>query len=140
MASLSLQANSLAELGEHIRKGMACQFGFDSSCGDVVLRAVLFIFFYTTGNLIALLLVKYAEGAIYMVVVRALVTPLGSLFWTVFQAEPFFAWHPTFTITTGFILGGLAVMMPAVVMYSIFSVQDQKEEYLRLLRQEQQIN
>ena len=68
-----------------------------------------------------LLLIKYTDGAVYSVIVQALVTPLATIFWTLFKAEPTFTWFPVFDQNTVYVLGGLAIMMPSVVMYTVFS-------------------
>ena len=68
-----------------------------------------------------ILLIRYADGAVYAVVVMALVTPLGSIFWMFFTTEPYFRWHPVFDQTTIYVLVVLVIMMPAVVMYTYFS-------------------
>ncbi len=42
---------------------------------------------------------RYAEGASWVAVVTALVSPLGVLFWTLFKAAPF-EWYPVWIHTT----------------------------------------
>lgn len=74
------------------------------------------------------LLVKFSEGAIYLVVVQAMVTPLGALFWTFFRPVPTFHWDPHFLqLPTFFIMLGIAIMVPAVAMYNYFGVKEERE-------------
>ena len=47
-------------------------------------------------------------------------TPLTTLFWTLFTAQPTLHWAPAINISTGFLLVGLVIMMPSVVMYAYF--------------------
>ena len=74
------------------------------------------------------LLTRYSEGAIYTAIVNALVTPTGALWWSIFSSEPHFHWAPGFTTTTAYTLAGLAIMVPSVVTYNIFSIQDERTE------------
>lgn len=99
-------------------------FSSSADCYGVAFKAWLFITSYCTANLFSFLLIQYAEGAIYAVVVQALVTPLATLFWTIFKPSPAFHWDPEFTMTTGFTLVGLMVISPAVVMYNYFSKKE----------------
>ncbi len=75
-----------------------------------------------------LLLIKYTDGAVYSVIVQALVTPLATIFWTLFKAEPNFRWFPVFDQSTIYVLGGLVIMMPSVIMYTIFSGEAEARE------------
>lgn len=61
----------------------------------------------------------------YNAVVQALVAPLATFFWSFFNDDNYFHWAPAFNITTGFTIAGVALIMPAVIMYSYFS---RKEE------------
>ncbi|CAH1773513.1 unnamed protein product [Owenia fusiformis] len=122
------QANSPAEFVDRLHTSLLCHFGADETCLDVLGRSWLFIFSYVLANMFQFLLIRYAEGAIYAVIVTALVTPLGTLWWTLFQSSPEFAWGPVFNETTVFTLLGLSIMMPGVIMYNYFSQQEAKEK------------
>ncbi|CAH1773512.1 unnamed protein product [Owenia fusiformis] len=122
------QANSTAEFVDHLHTSLLCHFGADQSCLDVLGLSWLFIFSYVLSCIFMFLLIRYAEGAIYAVIVIALVTPLGTLWWTLFQSSPQFAWGPVFNETTVFTLIGLSIMMPGVIMYNYFSQKDVKEK------------
>ncbi len=75
-----------------------------------------------------LLLIKYTDGAVYSVIVQALVTPLATIFWTLFKAEPTFTWFPVFDQSTVYVLGGLTIMMPSVIMYTVFSGDEEQSQ------------
>jgi hypothetical protein len=53
------------------------------------------------------------------VVVISLTTPLGGLWWTLFQPSPF-AWNPTWSDTTKYALAGLPIIFIGVVLYDLF--------------------
>ena len=106
-------------------------YGRDPSCYTAVSHSIIFIFSYCLANLFNFLLVRFAEGAVYLVIVQALTTPLGAFFWTLFQPSPTFHWGPVFNLATAFILGGLVIMVPAVVMYNYFSARESKMEEAR---------
>ena len=106
-------------------------FGITSQCHDAVLQAFLYIMAYCVANFFIYLLIKYAESSVYMVIVQALATPLGAFFWTLFQPSPTFHWDPVFNLATAFILGGLAIMVPAAVMYNYFAAKEEKIERIK---------
>ncbi|XP_071499392.1 chloroquine resistance transporter-like [Diadema antillarum] len=124
-------ASSPREFWDNLSHGARCMYGQDPECSDAVLYSALFIIAYCLANLFIFLLVRFAEGAVYLVVVQALVTPLGALFWTLFSSDPSFHWHPVFNLATGFVLAGLLIMVPAVVMYNYFGAQERKAEEQR---------
>ncbi len=115
------QTTSPSDFWNKLRRGFTCFYGFDTQCGDVPSKAVIYILSYCLGNMFNLLLIKYTDGAVYSVIVQALVTPLATIFWTLFKAEPTFMWFPVFNQSTIYVLGGLVIMMPSVIMYTIFS-------------------
>ena len=51
----------------------------------------------------------------------------GALFWTLFVPTPL-EWHPAFTVTTWFSLGGLLLMIPGIVYYHTASVRKKRQE------------
>ncbi len=86
------------------------------------------------------LLTRYAEGAIYTAIISALVTPIAAIWCSFFKPEPHFHWAPDFTATTAFTLAGLAIMVPSVVVYNIFSMQDEQVTKKEEWRAQQIIN
>eukprot|EP00117_Sycon_ciliatum_P002489 scpid62393/ scgid7693/ len=76
------------------------------------------------------LLIKYSSGAVYLVVVQALVTPLGAVFWFLFQLDPRARvhWKPTYhRHGSMFTLAGLLVVMLAVVCYEVIGHRQTKQ-------------
>ncbi|XP_065182759.1 uncharacterized protein LOC135813609 isoform X2 [Sycon ciliatum] len=76
------------------------------------------------------LLIKYSSGAVYLVVVEALVTPLGAIFWFLFQLDPRARvhWKPTYhRHGSMFTLAGLLVVMLAVVCYEVIGHRQTKQ-------------
>jgi hypothetical protein len=70
-----------------------------------------------------------------------MVTPLATLFWTFFTFDPeqdHFYWNPMFTETTAFTIGGLAIIVPAVILYNVFSRLDAREQLQNKNEKEQQ--
>lgn len=124
---LYFQASNPSEFWDNLKHGFNCMYGQDPACSDAVLYAILFIIGYCLANLFIFLLVRFAEGAVYAVIVQALVTPLGAIFWTLFMPDPSFHWEPVFNLATAFVLGGLVIMVPAVVFYNYFGSQEAKK-------------
>ena len=84
-----------------------------------------------SGNLFQFLLIQYAEGAIYASVVQACISPLAALFWTLFKYDvksDHFYWHPVLTETTGFTFVGVCLIVPGIMLYNYFSIQDDKKK------------
>ena len=117
-----LQADSIEEFAEKLAAGVTCHFSIEPSCEYVVLTSWMYILGNCLNLLFQFLLTRHGEGSVYPTVVSAIGTPLSALFWTVFTLDPFYEWSPTFNETTLFIFGGLAIMIPAVVCYNIFSI------------------
>ena len=99
----------------------------DGTCDNAVIAHWVFVVSYCLANLMVFVLVRFAEGAVYLVVVQAITTPLGSLFFTFFQAEPTFHWGPEFNITVAFRLVGLCIIVPAVVFYNYFGERERRQ-------------
>ncbi|XP_077998905.1 uncharacterized protein LOC144451867 [Glandiceps talaboti] len=133
--------SSPALFWENLSQGFKCQYGADRLCSDLIGRSWLFIVSYVMTYLFNFLLIRFADGAVYLVVVQALNTPLAALFWTFFKLDnSSFYWNPVFDLATAFTLGGLAIMTPAVVMYRYFGdleaeeeqQKEQKEQYIQV--------
>ncbi|XP_067658087.1 crt homolog 3-like [Haliotis asinina] len=127
-------AASIQEFGGILGTGLRCCFSSDPGCNGLWWKLWLFQIGYSFGNLFQFLLIEYAEGAVYAVVVQSMVTPLATLFWTLFKFDVqnnHFYWSPEFNITTAFTLGGLLIIVPTVIMYNYFSKQDAKEKELK---------
>ncbi|CAG2227093.1 crt homolog 3-like [Mytilus edulis] len=114
-----------------LQKGLHCSFSTESSCNNLGGKAWLFYTGYTFGNLFQFLLIQYAEGAVYAVVVQALVSPIAALFWNLFQYNPqtdVFQYKPTMDTTTAFTFGGLLLIFPGVILYNYFSGKEGSEK------------
>ena len=140
------------EFGDMMSDGMKCMFGAgpspskianctmmpdnplynpDPHCTMPNGRCWLFIVFYCLANLFSLMLIKYADGAIYLVIVNALVNPISGVFWTLFALrgrDSKFYWAPTFNAATIYVLAGLAMMVPAVVIYNMLGRKEKQAQ------------
>lgn len=95
--------------------------GSDPNCQIPVGRCWIFVFFYCMANLISLMLIKYAEGAVFLVIVNALITPVGTFFNTLFQLKEDngdFLWSPSVDVDFYYALAGIAIIVPAVLGYN----------------------
>ncbi|ESO84332.1 hypothetical protein LOTGIDRAFT_236301 [Lottia gigantea] len=126
------EASSIHQFGDKLSRGIHCTFTLaDPSCNGLMGKMWLFIVGYCMANLFQFLLIEYAEGAVYAVVVQSLVTPSATLFWTLFKfqaGKDHFFWSPQFNITTAFTLGGLCILVPTIIMYNYFSRIEAKEK------------
>lgn len=115
-------AGSPSVFADKLTFGFRCVALQEPSCtdGTVLLKALLFVVCYTVGALGTGLLSRHPEGANFVALVQTLVTPLAGLWWTLFQADPF-EWHPEWLTTSYFSVGGLALMIPGIVLYQKYS-------------------
>ncbi|RDD45578.1 hypothetical protein TrispH2_003513 [Trichoplax sp. H2] len=90
-----------------------------------------FILLFTGAQLFSLLLIRYTDGANYLVIIQALVTPLVAFFWTLFSSKNGIHWYPHFTLSTGFIIASVLVIVPCVLLYNYFSILDDKKRAAR---------
>lgn len=110
-------------------------YSSNSSCRQALVKSWLFILAFTFGTLSQYLLIQSSDGAIFAAVVEAVVGPFASLFWTLFeynQVDDIVRWNPVFNITTSFSIGGLALMIPGVILYNYFVIQEKKSEDINL--------
>jgi uncharacterized membrane protein YjjP (DUF1212 family) len=87
----------------------------------------LFYTGYTFGNLFQFLLIQYAEGAVFAVIVQAIVSPIAALFWNLFRYDAgtdVFEYKPTMNTTTAFTFSGLLLIFPGVILYNYFSSKE----------------
>jgi len=92
-------------------------FGGEGCGASSGIRGAMFIIFYTISYLGGGLLLRYAEGATYLAVVSSLVTPLGFIFWTLFQPDPF-KFGPIVNSQTWFAIAAVGIMFPAIFFYN----------------------
>lgn len=92
-------------------------------CSNVPKLAALYIVSYASTTVFSVLLIRFTDGAVFTVIVMALVTPLSTLFWNLFSATPQFHWEPFFDPATILLLLGLCIMMPAVILYTYFGTE-----------------
>ncbi|XP_078591268.1 uncharacterized protein LOC144870671 [Branchiostoma floridae x Branchiostoma japonicum] len=105
------------DFGENVAFGFLCFFGGRGCTSQPGTRGTIFILGYAVSYFGGGLLLRHAEGATMLALVSSLVTPLGFLFWTLFEEDPF---H--FQVNTGnatwFSLGALALMVPSIYFYN----------------------
>lgn len=98
-------------------------------------RSWIFIAAFTCGTFSQYLLVQSSDGAIFASIVEAIVGPLASLFWTLYRynkSDNSIHWHPVFNETTAFSLAGLGLMIPGIILYHYFVIQEEKSEEVNL--------
>ena len=107
-----------------VERGLMCFYGADASCGQVPALGAIFILSYCFTNMFNYFMIRYSE-AVYSVVVLALATPVGTIFWMFFSPTPYIHWQPTFNTSSIFLVVGLLIMMPAVAAYTYLSIQEE---------------
>ena len=93
--------------------------------------AAAFVLFFSTAQLFSLLLIRYSDGANYLVIILALVTPLVALFWTLFSYKSGIYWHPHFTLSTGFIIAGVVIITPCILLYNYVDILNDRKKITR---------
>ncbi len=135
---LSWQADSFQDMWSRFSVGMRCSVSSDTSCRNLPIKVWLMISAHFIGYIFHFLLIKYAEGAVLASIVQAMRAPIASIFWTVYHYNvqgDFLYWSPEFNITTCFLIGGLVIVLPAMLFYNKFS----NEELDKIYKQKQRI-
>ncbi|XP_062501559.1 uncharacterized protein LOC134178690 [Corticium candelabrum] len=111
---------SITEFGKNYWYGIKCFFGYGGCDYSSGLRGSLFVGFYVVAYIGGGLLLRFSDGATFMAIVNSVTTPLGFLFWTLFQdpSKGPFMWDPHATTKTYFSLGGLVIMIPFTFIYN----------------------
>ena len=149
--------NGFTEFKEHMNDGFSCMTGHahppthyyhnvsvncsssigtdrynpDPTCQLPLQYCWLFILFYCLANLFSLMLIKYASGAVYLVVVQGLITPLGAIFFYLFpiDKDARVHWKPVYYKTAStFTMMGLLIMVPAVIAYNVIGIYTSKQK------------
>jgi len=98
--------------------GIRCFFGGAGCSATPGLRGSLYMATHVLVHVAGANLLRHAEGATWLSIVTSLVTPLGFIFWTLFNESPF-KWHPEGHVNTWFSIGALVIMVPAIFVYNI---------------------
>ena len=125
------QAASPAQFATHLKNALRCFYQRDAPiCGHVTFPGITLTVSFTSMNLLNILQVKYTEGSVLLAVVNALATPVSTSFWYLFASEPNFHWMPRFDVSTVFVLIGMVIMVPSIVLYAYFG--DEAEHQVEL--------
>ncbi|KAK7093807.1 hypothetical protein V1264_007497 [Littorina saxatilis] len=127
-------ATSFEDFSQRLQRGIKCNFSSAGDCRGLTYKGWIFIMAYCFGNLFQVLLIEKAEGAVFVTVVLAIVTPLATIFWTFFKFDQDvdrFYFDPEFTETTAFTFGGLLIIVPSVILYNVFSHWDAEKKLER---------
>lgn len=127
--------DNFSDFRNHFKRGLQCSYSSSSDCARAVTRSWIFIAAFTCGTFSQYLLVQSSDGAIFASIVEAVVGPLASLFWTLYRynkSDNSIHWHPVFNETTAFSLAGLGLMIPGIILYHYFVIQEEKSEEVNL--------
>jgi len=108
---------NVKQFGKNYWFGLRCFFGGANCSATTGTRGAVFIGMYVLSYIGGGNLLRYAEGATWLAIVTSLVTPLGFLFWTLFDEAPF-KWRPVAHVSTWCSIGALALMVPAIYIYN----------------------
>ena len=114
----------------------ADMFNPDPHCTVPTVKFYLQMFFVAMGSVLSFFVIKYTDGAIFFVLVQTLCTPLSSVFWFLvhLDSSSHLYWKPAFNEGSAYVLGGLAVLFPAVAIYNYLGyvaesrLQDERDE------------
>eukprot|EP01138_Halocafeteria_seosinensis_P000400 gb/GECG01000413.1/.p1 GENE.gb/GECG01000413.1/~~gb/GECG01000413.1/.p1 ORF type:complete len:431 (+),score=32.07 gb/GECG01000413.1/:1-1293(+) len=117
--------------GHSFVAGFKCNFGGESCGSSAFAFSTVFIGAYMLSYIAGAALLRSDEnGATWQAIVVTLVTPLGALFWTLFQHGPPVHFEPEFEQTTWYSVGGLVLMLPAMLLYHLWGAQELHERHL----------
>jgi hypothetical protein len=110
--------------------GSGMDTGKDPHCQIPIGRCWIFIVLYCLSNLVSLMLIKYAEGAVFLVIVGVLSVPLATFFNTLFQLDSTtgaFFWGPSVDVDFYYALAGVSIIVPAVIGYNYLGLKESTE-------------
>lgn len=110
-------SSDLNSWAQHMQNGFECFF-FSSSCGGHAFGwGMAFILFYMLSYVASGLLLKFSQDALWQVLVTTIVSPIATLWFTVFQLNPHFHFEPKWTEGTTFAMLGLMIIVPGIFVY-----------------------
>lgn len=116
------------DLGWRLWAGLKSYFRKDALCITLWLNTFIG---YVIAYLAQILLVLYADGAVYSAVIMSTNFPIAAIFWSLFQSNGFtVTWHPVFSIYTAFSLAGIALLVPSVAAYEYITWKETRDEYI----------
>ena len=86
------------------------------------------VMYYDAGQLMQVLVQHEFANVQHVVFMQAVVTPLGALFWSLFDTDDCgaFFWGPHANSLTYFSIPGLLLMVPAIFIYNLMWVSLQR--------------
>lgn len=115
-------AHSVPQLLDNFAQSFRFTIGLDGAGPTTVIFTWLFVINYCTTSYGQGLLLRYTEGAIYSSMVAGLVTPIGEIFWMLFEIDTLnnLIWNPQFKLSSLYAIAGLLIIAPCVVIYNIY--------------------
>ena len=120
-----LQAKDLVQFKEHLTNGAKCMYGQATSLCESSTAAYywMFIISYCLANMMYFLLIRFADGAVYLVITLSASVPFGSLIFALIQTDPKFHWDNTVWCR---IVGEIIIIIAVGVFYR-FSERSERE-------------
>jgi len=112
--------NNARTTWDDVKQDFRWLVGLDGSGATCTVRAITFIGCYIINYVGSSLMLRYTEGATWTAVVAALVTPLGAIFWILFElnnSTGYFGFHPFWSNSSLYIIFGLITMSPFIYLY-----------------------
>ena len=106
---------------KHLQRNLQCHFGQDPACRHVMLTAAIYILSHCASAFVGIVLLKYSDSAIYLTLVGTVGSPIGTIFWALFQPRPYLHWAPTYNNATTCTIVGLITMLPGILAYNYFN-------------------
>ncbi|CAD5120267.1 DgyrCDS8836 [Dimorphilus gyrociliatus] len=110
-------SDSIKILGERLNFNFKCILGLDGCKTQVALLGWFSFVANTVGSTSFVFLLRYSEGANFIMILLCLRTPLAFIFWTLFE-EPPLRWAPHTSLSTWLSIGTIVVMLPAIYIYN----------------------
>ncbi|KAL4238869.1 hypothetical protein ACF0H5_003576 [Mactra antiquata] len=110
--------NNIPEFGKGIWFNAKCFFGYEGCTGGIHIISGVCIFLLAINRLVNVYILRYMEGANFLILISSLPTPLLYIFLTLFD-EKTLRWHPHAYVSTWLSAAALCIMIPAIYIYSI---------------------
>ncbi len=121
------QASSFQDFLSHLSVTWSCLWSDSGQCVHVTGRLWVTAIATSLVILTQLLVITSSDGAVYLSMLAVLTIPLGTLFWTLWKdtLTGTLIWYPDITVPSVFALIGMAIIIPAMILYEYLGVKEQ---------------
>ena len=123
--------DSIDQIFHNLNKNWRYMFGLENECSSrCVYLPILYNVLFLIQAIGYSMMVRYSEGSAWVAIVNCLVSPLGAMFWFLFELDQdgWFGWKPNWKSYDLYAFAGMALMTPFIYLYNIEASQKKTKE------------